>query len=81
MPLDNLTDRERRINYASRLTVLLQGCTSTNCPFADIENRENRCGTANICDCANRAGDLLSCLEASVIRAKVRQEDDLEKED
>jgi hypothetical protein len=53
-------NRERLINYSSRLTVLVQGCQSINCPFS--LNSKEKCGTADVCDCYKKAKDLAFCI-------------------
>ena len=57
-------ERAKCINYATRLAVLVQGCTSATCPFK--VDGAGGIGTANLCRCGQTARDLLDALSERI---------------
>lgn len=57
-------DRERLIYYASRLAVVLHGCTAGGCPFA--KHVRGGIGTANICRCGEDARAIVNAISERI---------------
>ena len=65
-----LRDRERCMNYAARLAVIVQGCTSATCPFR--RRGQKLIGTANICRCGDEARNLVNAISERLPNAEVQ---------
>ena len=60
----NQKNKDRLINYTTRLAVLVQGCSSANCAFRT--DAKNAVGTANVCQCDIQADSLIDAIKAHV---------------